>query len=139
MKRRGLKVEESIPYEKIDCEIRPLIRLINEFPGIRTEFSCIGHRDEEDGYITFQADSQESLAILLAALPFLSWRADIVANQFRYRAVWIDVSLHSDQGLRYNLRFSGQPQYMQRQLVGEMESALRTALTGIRSPLASTA
>jgi hypothetical protein len=71
---------DAIPYTEIDCEIRTLVRLLNEFPGIRTEFSCAGHADDEEGYITFRAESQESVHAILRALPSPPCRSELVAN-----------------------------------------------------------
>jgi hypothetical protein len=51
----------TIPYEAIDCEIRHLVRLLNAFPGIRTEFSCAGHSEDEETYVRFTADSHTDL------------------------------------------------------------------------------
>ena len=32
-----------IPYHEIDAEVRELVRLLNEVPGIETTDSCFGH------------------------------------------------------------------------------------------------
>jgi hypothetical protein len=40
----------------------------------------------------------------------------------------MNAELDADGELRYSLRFSGHPQYMQRRLIGEMEQTFTTVL-----------
>lgn len=43
----------SIPYERIDKEIRPLVRALNESGIVRTFGSCEGHGDDKTAAIIF--------------------------------------------------------------------------------------
>jgi hypothetical protein len=121
---------DAIPYEEIDCEIRSLVQLLNSFPGIRTEFSCAGHEEDEQAYVTFAAASHTDLKRLLSSLPPLAWRSEIVANHCRWCAAWVEVGLSAGGELRYHLRVAGAPQYMQRRLLGEIERSLVKAVAG---------
>jgi hypothetical protein len=123
----------AIPNEEIDCEIRQLVRLLNEFPGIRTEFSCAGHTEDEETYVSFHANSHEDLESVLTALPFTGARSELVANQFRWRTICVDVALSSESKLRYTLRISGRPEYIQRRLVGEVEQSLANVLARLQN------
>jgi hypothetical protein len=122
-----------VPYEEIDCEIRYLVKLLNDFPGIRTEFSCAGHTEDEETYVSFRADSQEHVQAVLAALPFMGARSELVANQFRWRAVCVDVTIGGEGKLRYSLQISGRPQHIQRRLVGEVEQSLAYAVASLQA------
>jgi hypothetical protein len=122
----------TIPYEEIDCEIRQLVKLLNEFPGIRTEFSCAGHTEDEETYVSFRAESLDRLEAVLAALPFIGARSDIMANQFRWRSICVDVALLSEGGLRHTIRIAGRPEYIQRRLVGEVERSLANSLAHLQ-------
>jgi hypothetical protein len=126
---------DTTPYEQIDCEIRLLVRLINRFPGIRSEYSCAGHKEGDEGYVTFSAESQEALSGLVTALPPLTWSGGLLANRFQWRSITLNVTIAPDGRLRYNLRFAGDPQYVQRRLIGEMEATLAAALEQRRPPL----
>jgi hypothetical protein len=120
--------EMGVPYEEIDCEIRSLVRLMNQFAGIHTTASCVGHEDRSETYVRFIADSQEHLRILMLALPFLQWKSTLVANQFRWQSIWIDTHLDAAGQIQYALRIAGGPQYMQRQALAEVEATLAKKL-----------
>jgi tRNA(Phe) wybutosine-synthesizing methylase Tyw3 len=66
----------SIPYADIDCEIRTLVALLNEFPDISTVSSCAGHQSPSaEAGIVFKAETKEAAERLLVALrPLLGWR-----------------------------------------------------------------
>lgn len=124
----------EVPYNEIDIEIRYLVWLINQFPGITTTASCVGHDTfpNRGAGITFSVDTQEHLAAFVSALPDLAWRAGFVANQAQWHTLWIDLAMFQD-GLNYSLNIDGYPQYVQRTLVGTVEKALKKAL-GILPP-----
>jgi hypothetical protein len=131
----------TIPYEQIDCEIRRLVWLVNRFPGIETEFSCASHEDcNPEGYVRFVSASQRDVECLLSSLPFIGWRAGVVANQFQWHAIFVDAVLNDEKGLRYTLRFLGHPQHVQRHLIGEIEKALAAAVNqlAVERPSCST-
>lgn len=119
----------AIPYEEIDCEIRPLVRLMNRFPGVRTEFSCAGHEEGQQGYVSFVAESQEALDRLVKALPFLHSKSCLTANHWTWRNIWIDCCLNARRELGYALRFFGHPLHAQRSLIDEIEKSLSAYLT----------
>ena len=75
---------EAIPYDEIDPPIRELVRVLNDFPGIRTYTSCGGHPDDErdpdnssqndEGifYVDFNVDRTDEGWL---SLEFLGWVA----------------------------------------------------------------
>jgi hypothetical protein len=117
-----------MPYEEIDCEIRHLVKLMNRFPGICTTASCIGHDDHTEAYISFLADSQDHLRLLMLVLPFLRWKGSLMANQFRWQCIWIDTNLDNERRIQYALRIAGAPLFMQRQAIAEAEDTLSKSL-----------
>lgn len=54
----------------LDADIAELVLAVNDVPGIMTEHSCRGHREEdaEDGYILFYADGAHALNRFLRIL-----------------------------------------------------------------------
>jgi hypothetical protein len=119
----------DVPYDDIDCEIRHLIRLLNQMPGIRTTSSCAGHSSPSEAYVAFLSKSQENLHSLLTALSeLLGWKAGFEANRSSWRAVWVQASLHTEGVLQYHLRIDGHPKYAQRELIGKVENAISSHL-----------
>lgn len=127
----------AIPWGAIDAEIRPLVRLLNDRPGLRTLYSCAGHAEGEEAYVTFTACCQGALNALLAALPFHGARSALVANRFEYRTLVVAARIDLNGHLVYDVRVGGNPQYIQRQLLGEVERALAEA-TSFSCPLEPT-
>jgi hypothetical protein len=80
-----------IPYEEIDVEVRRLVQLLNRFPGILTTGSCAGHKLGDEAEVDFIADSQEAVAALLKALPFVGWRAGIVDDKPFTRTIYVSL------------------------------------------------
>jgi hypothetical protein len=119
----------SIPYEEIDVEIRRLIRLANRFPGIRTTGSCAGHKPEQEAEIDFVVESQEAVATLLGALPFVGWRGGIANNFPHTKTIYVNVYPRETGCPLYKLRLGASPFYVQRQLIGEVEKALASYLS----------
>lgn len=120
----------AIPYDEIDAEIRPLIVLMNRLPGIRTEYSCIGHDEGDEGYISFRADCQEALERLLKCLPVgpqFSCNCQPFQENVRWNASNVIVDVYEGQA-RYRLSLRGSPLFMQRQLVASIEKALRESV-----------
>src|SRR5579884_3662776 len=121
----------AIDYAEIDCEIRPLIEYLNLFPGIETLQSCAGHTETEEAYVTFTAADALSLERLLRALPFIGARCVLVQSRLQTQCVSIRVSLGDGSRLTWRLSLAGSPQYIQRQLIGNVENSLRAALGSI--------
>jgi Methyltransferase TYW3 len=118
----------EIPYGEIDCEIRYLVKLINDFPGIRTISTCAGHTPvEAETSITFIANDQSAVSKLFAAMPFWGLRAGFVGSRPRQQIIWASVDILEER-LVYNLQLGGSPLYVQRQLVGEVEKSLANVL-----------
>jgi hypothetical protein len=115
---------QDVPYEEIDVEVRRLVRLLNQMPGIQTTGSCAGHSLGDEAEIDFVADSQEAVATLLAALPFVGWRGGIRNNFPHTTAVYLNVFPGRNYRPLYKLRIGGSPFYAQRQLLGGIEAAL---------------
>ena len=122
-----------IPYELIDCEIRPLVTLLNRVPGVTTLFSCAGHSEGEESYVTFRVRSRRALAAVLNALPCESWNAVLVGNRLHWKSVQVTART-ADGDLHYDLRIAGSPLYEQRAALGELERRLTTALSGRPRP-----
>ncbi len=123
-----VSAENAVPYEEIDSEIRYLVKLINSFEGIRTVFSCAGHKETEETYVSFIAESHADLQRFVNAFPFLGWRSAIVANRFSWTAIYINVALDADANLRFDLRLAGEPRHAQRVMLEDVERALSGAL-----------
>ncbi len=119
-------VPMKVPYEKIDCEIRSLVRLLNGVPGVATVFSCAGHGDRDEAYITFTAASQDALAAVLRALPFFDVHGSLVGNTYQWQCLTVSARMDIRRRLVYDLRLSGSPQFAQRQLIGLVEASLVT-------------
>lgn len=121
-----------VDTSEIDVEIRELVCLINEIPGVRTVASCAGHNDDiwgyVEGYISFTTDNQSSLESLLSSLPrdsnFTS--AGNVFEETRrlfYCSCWYDRDIDPQQVI-YRLTFGGRPVFYQRQLIDELVRGL---------------
>lgn len=120
-----------IPYEDIDAEIRPLIELMNKIPGLTTLFSCIGHEEDEEGYVLFEVESQAALKSLMSCLE-QKGKASVCFTEgmenFRWNRALVSVNLY-DERIRYRLSLRGSPLFMQRQLIGDIEKRLRKGTT----------
>jgi hypothetical protein len=136
----------AIPWEELDGEIRPLVALLNAYPGIETQWSCAGHGAEDEAYVSFTAESQDDLRRVLLALPpkVMSaggYCAAIAANQFQWRRLAVTVSLDGDR-VSYALRLTGGPEHMRFRLLEEVERSLREAqslsISSQESPLDQT-
>jgi hypothetical protein len=47
-------IRNEIPYDDIDSEMIEILDVLNFNLGIKTKFSCIGHRPQEPTYIMFE-------------------------------------------------------------------------------------
>lgn len=115
----------SIPYDQIDPLVRELVRILNDEWEIETTWSCSGHVPEEEAYVSFRAPCEEKLREFLRALPFYGWSAGFVGGRPMAKAVWTMVAIDGEGNLRYDLRMSGTPEYARKELIGEIEAALR--------------
>lgn len=131
--RMGVEVQ-TVPYEEIDPEIRRLVRLMNELPGIHTLFSCAGHRGNEETYVSFIAEQQADLGALLRTLPFTGAQTALIANHLEYKTLTVTAGLDLDGLLVYHLGIGGRPRYIQRQLLAEVEERLAAATTPSATP-----
>lgn len=119
-----------IPYEDIDPEIRGLVKILNDVPGLRTEHSCVGHEIDEEAYVTLIAENQTVVANLLAALPFWGWKASFADNRPISKVIWTTVDLKPNGEVRYTLRLGGFPVYQKKELIVEIERSIREAFRG---------
>ena len=117
---------DSIPFEVIDPEIRHLISLMNRFPGIVTTNSCAGHGPGEPCYVSFRADSQQDVRRFVAALPVWGCRAGFRGNKGWSQHVSVYIAANPEE---YILQIEGNPLHMQRELIGDVERALQSAVT----------
>lgn len=122
-------MKRDIPWDDIDAEIRPLIRLLNERPGIVTEWSCAGH-GEEEGYFIVIADSLVAIRSLLILLPkpgysisMLGYAPPTVTGSSWHCSV--DTDCPDSHRLRFRIAFYGTPRSERFALVAAMEDALR--------------
>jgi hypothetical protein len=123
----GTAVAQHIPYEEIDPLVRGLVRVLNEEWELETSWSCGGHSPGEEAYVSFRAPDQERVRELLSALPFAGWSAGFAENRPVAKVVWTTVAVDDSGVLRYDLRMSGIPEYARKELIGEIEVALREA------------
>ncbi len=119
----------ATPYESIDPEVRRLVRLINERPGLHTEWSCAGHALGEEAYVSFTADSQDAVAALLGAMPFVGWNAGFAENRPIAKVIWMTLGRADEGRLRYDLRLGGYPEFARKELICEVEHALAQSST----------
>ena len=138
-----LKVsKDPIPWDKIDPEIRTLVRLLNDVPGIRTTSSCVGHPGEGgaadrliSGAIGFIVEDQESLRKLLDILDLRTATPQITlrANVYEMRSIRCECGYYSEADqIMYNLIIAGEPLYAQREMIDLLERRLsgRPVVTG---------
>lgn len=131
----------EVPYDDINAEIRPLVRLMNRMPGISTLSSCPGHGTGDSAYVAFVAESQQELYALLNALPRTGSRGLLTENRFEHRELWVTAAIQQgplmpSRGLvyevgdrpLYSLKIGGYPMYAQRRMLAEAEDALRAYL-----------
>ncbi len=128
----SFETNNEIPYEKIDFEIRNLVRLVNCFEGITTNGSCAGHSEGEEAEITFYSQSQESVFNLIRALPFWGVKGGFVNNRAQTQIIWMDVTPVENNKLVYCLRIGGSPLYAQRALLCEIENSLSKKVTHLQ-------
>ncbi len=110
-----------IPYEDIDVEVRRLVQLINQIPGIKTVESCAGHEPHNQAVIGFAASNQAALCRLLDAMPFLGVESSIWGEVPILRSICLTVEKARNKCLHHKLRITGFPIFAQRQLVMEIE------------------
>jgi len=109
---------------------------MNQFDGLHTVSSCAGHEYQTEehpmtdalGSVAFIVDSQASLTHFLSTLPFIGHRASIIGNQFQAKALSVTATLSNEQVI-YDLQIHGEPFWIQRALIGEIERSLATALS----------
>jgi hypothetical protein len=127
----------GVRYEAIDIEIRQLVHLLNQWPGIRTCFSCAGHEEHETGgiesYICFTADCPRALRSLIDVLPNWGAKAAFFAFQPFFRHVGIEVVTLKEPALDptvpvYRLSIAGMPLFHQRAQLKLVEDAISAAL-----------
>lgn len=108
----------EIPYDKIDPEIRELVLLMNEIPGIRTVGSCAGHGPPNgyvEGSVIFQANDQGLPAFIGKLPPLHIPSGGHVAS--RRLALAIRYYPNEPNPFYYVLLFGGFPRARQRTLI----------------------
>lgn len=59
----------SIDYEKVDYEIKQIVKHLNEIEGIKTLMSCSGHKGKQiKGYISMHIENMNTLSKLVDKL-----------------------------------------------------------------------
>ena len=122
--------------DEIDIDIRRLVGLLNQRPGIRTISSCAGHacgRGEIiDAYIYFVADDQATVRALIDVIP--NWGTGATCTGFCVQVKHVGITLFHPQALPdvpphalvYRLAIAGMPLYHQRAQIHAIEEALAT-------------
>jgi len=124
-------------WDEIDVEIRPLVRLLNEQPGIHTLFSCAGHYGDDavvSGYVTMRIDSLDNLISLVRKIGInvltgcRQWATgpDYIKRIYLDHAS-IECSELDEDGVVFTLRIEGYPLRLQRERLGLIEAALSRA------------
>jgi hypothetical protein len=117
-----------VPYDAVDVEIRHLVGLLNRLPGISTTSSCAGHdRHVPQTVVSFRAETQCALCGLIKAMPFLGSRGRFLDRPIM-ESIYVTVEHEHNRQISYQLRVTGAPFYMQRQLLGEVEQSVITTL-----------
>jgi len=117
-------MSESIPWDEIDEEIRPLVEELDRWPGLEPVGSCAGHEpcvepDYYEGYVAFRVSGIEALERFLEILPF---RVDLPR-----KGVWASQRLTGsfrnscqDSKLTFFLGIGGAPLESQRVLLRDV-------------------
>jgi len=128
-----------IPWDEIDPEIRPLVRLLNDQPGVKTLHSCAGHEEESMpwrtlGYVSFVVDSLNSLNALIRAIGkeilngyqrgFTCSPVRIAAESIFRTARMECHELANQGGPVFTLNIVGNPLWAQREALHAIEAAL---------------
>lgn len=130
--------KDPIPWDEIDPEIRPIVRLLNEQPGVETLYSCAGHETDPgqlSGYVTMHIDTLEDLQGLVRKIGprvltmCYMWtrRADrpYPTRDFLSSA-YIECHELDEHGVVFTLHIEGQPMWAQRTKIEKIELALNT-------------
>ena len=79
----------------VDIDVRRLVSLLNQWPGLRTISSCAGHGKHELGaavteaYVCFVADTQATVRALIDAIPNWGANATFTGFQIHVRHGWV--------------------------------------------------
>lgn len=117
----------GVLYAEIDLEIRRVVWLLNELPGITTLQSCAGHAESDEAYVTFAAGDQDALSRVLDAMPFLDYQSVLTDRRIEWQCITLSVRLDDERRLVYDLRIKGSPLYVQRRALYAVEVGLLTA------------
>jgi hypothetical protein len=123
-------------HEEIDIEIRRLVYLLNQWPGIRTLTSCAGHGDElgwgiTEAYVCFTVANQRTLRRLVDAIPNWGSHARFTGYAAMVRHVGVTVESArempnlSRKAPVYRLVIAGAPLFYQRAQIKAIEDAVR--------------
>ena len=113
---------DEIPWGEIEAEIRPLVRLLNDQPGVRTLYSCAGHESGPGyvagaGYVAMHIDTMDNLCALVRKI-------DIDNALTERRIASFECSELCDDGVVFSLNIVGQPLLKQRARLREVERIL---------------
>jgi hypothetical protein len=119
----------------IDIDIRRLVGLLNQWPGIRTLASCAGHREDAGmvtaAYVCFVAAEQREVRRLIDTIPNFGSSAAFSGFEVLVRCVWLQVGTWATpdpSALVFSLYIAGTPLHYQRAQIDAIERALLTAL-----------
>lgn len=57
-------LDETIPYDMVDEEIRSLVRAFNSIEGVETVMSCAGHKDGDPPWVMFKCRDLQTVGRL---------------------------------------------------------------------------
>lgn len=131
---KGATLVDPIPWDEIDPEIEPLVRLLNKQPGIRTLYSCAGHNSDSYsssrgiyGYVTMTIDTLDNLICLVRKLGIKILTGWLTED--RLSEAYIECrELHDDDNVPFivfTLHIKGQPLWVQRKKLMKIEKALK--------------
>lgn len=110
---------EAVPWHDIDEDIRPLVRAMQQF-GCDTLYSCAGHEDGDEAYVSFRAVRRIE-DFLRVASPL---RIGSAGKPTRWLGVRIEVDAF--YGLRFSIRILAPTIPILRDLTARLVKAVET-------------
>ena len=135
MDAQAASTAPRVCYDEIDIDVRRLVALLNQWPGLRTLYSCAGHGQElgagvSEAYVCFTADTQATVRALIDAIPNWGQHATFTGFQIQVRHVGITLFRPTEMfdmppdALVYRLAIAGTPLYHQRAQIQAIEDAV---------------
>lgn len=95
----------SIDCQDIDEEIKPVCDALNALDGVQTIFSCAGHPELMQGYVTCQVDEANLYDFVNTSVSFFNAHFYIDGHEEKYDLkIWTEVGLCQGM-ITYTIRF----------------------------------